>query len=78
VVAGDGEHVRPERTEDLRCALVLVAPTAICEVAGGDDHIWSDTVDERRERALDLRILTCTDVEIGYMEEAPRHDRMRL
>jgi hypothetical protein len=27
---------------------------------------------------LDLQILTCTRMEIGYMEEACRHDRMRL
>jgi hypothetical protein len=78
VIAGDGEHGRSERTKEPRRSFVLVAPPAICEVAGGDDHIWADTVDERSECVLHLRILACTDVEIGYMEEACRHNRMRL
>jgi hypothetical protein len=30
------------------------------------------------ERLSDLRLLVCTRMEIGYMEEACRHDRMRL
>jgi len=30
------------------------------------------------ERSLHLRVLACTRVEIGYMEDARRHDRMRL
>jgi hypothetical protein len=30
------------------------------------------------QSGLDLRVLACTRVEIGYMQDASRHDRMRL
>jgi hypothetical protein len=58
--------------------LVLVSAAAVREVAGGHDQLGADPPDEGGEGLLDLRILVCTRVEIGYMEEACRHDRMRL
>jgi hypothetical protein len=78
VVPGYREHRRPERPEKARRALVLVATSAVREVPGRDDQLRPDMVDQRGESALDIRVLACTRVEIGYMQEAPRHDRMRL
>jgi hypothetical protein len=50
----------------------------VCEVAARDDRLRRNALDERRKRSLDGRVLACTRVEIGYMKEPPRHDRMRL
>jgi hypothetical protein len=58
--------------------LVLLAGAAVGEIARGDDQFRADPADEGGQRPLDLQILTCTRMEIGYMEEACRHDRMRL
>jgi hypothetical protein len=57
---------------------VLSAPAAVGQVAGGDDELGSEPLHERRQGRHDLRILVCTRVKIGYVEEAHRHDRMRL
>ena len=62
----------------MRGPLVLLAAAAVGEVAGRDDQLRLQPFDERGEGLLDRGILRCTRVEIGYMEEAPRHDRMRL
>ena len=58
--------------------LVLLAPAPVRQVAGRDDERRPDSPYQRGERRLDLGSLACTRVEIGYMEEACRHDRMRL
>jgi hypothetical protein len=78
VVSRHREHRDPERPEEPGGVLVLVAASAVREIAGGDDELGPDPLDEGGERLLDLGILACTRVEIGYMEEACRHDRMRL
>jgi hypothetical protein len=59
-------------------ALVLLAPPTVREITRSDDQLGARTVDQCSERLLDLRILVCTRMEIGYMEEGGRHDRMRL
>jgi hypothetical protein len=58
--------------------LVLVAPAPVREVARRDYECRVDSPYEGGERRFDLRSLVCTRMEIGYMEEACRHDRMRL
>ena len=78
VVSRNGEHGHAEGTEEPRRLLVLPAPPSVREVAGGDDHLRPHPAYERGQRLLDVRRLLCTRMEIGYMEEACRHDRMRL
>ena len=68
----------PNERRNTARPLVLLAAPAIREVAGGDDDVRRDPVDQRGEGVLDLVILTCTRVKIGYMEDPRRHDRMRL
>jgi hypothetical protein len=58
--------------------LMLLPPPAVRQVARRDDERRLDPAHEGGERRLDLGSLVCTRVEIGYMEEACRHDRMRL
>jgi hypothetical protein len=58
--------------------LVLLASSPVGEISRGDDQFRADPPDEGGEGLLDLKILVCTRVKIGYMEEACRHDRMRL
>ena len=67
-----------ERAQEPRGPLVLVPPAAVGQIARGDDELRIEPLDERGERRLDLRILACTRVKIGYMKDAYRHDRMRL
>jgi len=57
---------------------VLIPSAAMREIPRSDDQLGLHTADQCRERTLDLRILACTRVQIGYMEEGGRHDRMRL
>ena len=68
----------PEGAEEPGGPLVLVAAAAVGEIAGRDDQLRLEALDEPRERPLDRGVLRCTRVQVGYMEEAPRHDRMRL
>ncbi len=78
VVAGHGEHRDAERAEEPVRALVLGAAAPVREIAGGDDHLGRDPLDERGERALDLGVLPLAHVEVGDVEDACGHDRMRL
>ena len=57
---------------------MLLAAAAVSQVAGGEDQLRLQPFDEGGEGVLDRRVFMCTRVEIGYMQEAPRHDRMRL
>src|SRR5207244_5269655 len=78
VVAGDGEHRGAERGEETGGAFVLLPPAAVGQIARGDDELGAELPHEAREGRLDLPILACTRVKIGYVQEAYRHDRMRL
>jgi hypothetical protein len=78
VVPGNREHRRPERVQERGGPLVLLATTAMGEISRRDDQLGPEAADKAGERLLDRRVLTCTRVEVGYMEEGPRHDRMRL
>jgi hypothetical protein len=78
VIARHREHGWAERTEQLRRALELLEAPAMREIAGRDDQLRLDPLDEPRERTPSFRILVCTDVEVGYMEEAGSHERTRL
>jgi hypothetical protein len=57
---------------------VLVAPAAVRQVARGDDDLRSHAGREADERFLDLRLLACTHVEVGNMQDACGHERMRV
>ncbi len=78
VVARHGDDGRPEGAEESGRPLVLVSPATVGQVARGHDHFGLDPLDQGRQGSLDRGILACTRVQIGYMEEATRHDRMRL
>jgi hypothetical protein len=60
------------------CALVLVTAAAMRQIPRSDDQVGVDPADQDFQSGLDLRVLACTRVKIGYMEDASRHDRMRL
>ena len=78
MISGHGEHRGAERPQKQGCLLVLLAPAPVGEIARGDDQRRPDPSHEGGERRLDFGSLVCTRMEIGYMEEARRHDRMRL
>jgi hypothetical protein len=66
-----------QREEAVR-PFVLLARPAVGEVAGRDDQLRIDPLDEPSQGRRHLRLLTCTGVEIGYVQDAGGHDRMRL
>ena len=48
------------------------------EIAGGDDELRLQPLDEPRQRLLDLPFLMCTRVQVGNMEKPGVHNRTRL
>ena len=78
VVAGHGEHRRPERAQQLRGALELLPAAAVREIAGRDHELGLEPLHEPRQRLLDLPLRMCTRVQVGYMEEPRGHNRTRL
>ena len=56
VVARDHEQRQPEATQEARCALVLFGAPTVRQVAARDDHLRARPLDERGQRALDLRV----------------------
>jgi hypothetical protein len=57
---------------------VLAPAPAVGQVAGRDDHFGPHLPGEPDERRLDMRVLTCTHVKIGDMQDACDHERMRV
>jgi hypothetical protein len=78
VVAGDCEYGRPECAQHLGGPLELRAATAVGEVARCDDQLRLGALHEPRECTFDLRLLMCTHMQVGNMEEHCPHDRTRL
>jgi hypothetical protein len=78
VVPRHREHRQAEAAQEPGSALLLVAVRAMSEVAARHEQLRADVLDELRQRTLDLGILTCTHVEIGNVEDACAHARMRL
>jgi hypothetical protein len=64
---------KPEAAQEPRRALVLIPTSAVCEIAARDDQLRSCSFDERRERALDVRVGLRADVEVGDVEEPGWH-----
>lgn len=58
--------------------LVLVPSAPVRKVTGGDDQFGLHALEEPSQRRLDPLVLACTRVEIGKVEDACRHGRMRL
>ena len=69
----------PSETQERVRTLVLGAPAPVGQVAGGDDEVRAARAPASEgERVGDLGILACPGVEIGNMEDACGHERMRL
>jgi hypothetical protein len=67
VVAGHDEERRPEPAQELRRALVLVAPSAVREVAARDHELGLETVDQHRGAALDRLVVPRSVMEVGQV-----------
>ena len=78
MIARHREHGDAERAEKPVRALVLGAAAPIGQIAGRDDELGRRPLDERGERTLDLRVLALAHMEVGDVEDACDHDRMRL
>jgi len=57
---------------------VLLAAAAVGEIARGDDDVRGDIGGHRRHRMVHVFVVACTHVQIGYVQDARRHSRMRL
>jgi hypothetical protein len=78
MVARNGEHRRTEGDEEPVRALELCATAPVAEIAGCDDELGLHALDERGHGRLDVRVLAYTGMEIGNVEDACAHERMRL
>jgi hypothetical protein len=78
VVAGHREHRRAERVEEAVGPLVLVSAPAVGEVAGGDDQLRAEARGESSQCLLYRVLIARTRVEVGNMQDACSHERMRL
>jgi len=59
-------------------ALVLVAAASMRQIPRSDDQLGIDSADQVSQSIFHGRVFACTRMEIGYMQDAGRHDRMRL
>ena len=59
-------------------ALELVAAAAMAQIARRDDELRLLALDERGGSGLDVRCFAYTGMEVREVEDACRHERMRL
>ena len=78
VVAGHGEHGRPEAAEEGRGALVLAGAATVGEVARDDDQLRLQPPYELAQRRLDRPLLVPSDVQVGDVNQLRSHDRSTL
>jgi hypothetical protein len=78
VVAGHCEHRRSERAQQLGRLFELFPAPTVRQIAGSHDELGREPLDEPLQRMLNFRLLMCTHVEVGNMEEPGIHNRTRL
>src|SRR5581483_12397818 len=78
VVSGNRQHRPPEPHQERMRTFVLVAAAPVGEVTGRDDERRRRPLDELGERRLDHRLLAGARVQVGDMNEAGWHSRVRL
>jgi hypothetical protein len=81
VVPRNGENGRPEALEEVGRTVVLVAPSAVREVAARDHELGIEPLDQRREPRFQLILSAAADVEIRKVKESgpePGHSPARL
>ena len=78
VVPGDRDDRRTEPTQERSGRIVLLVPSPVRQVAGGDDHIGSETPDERGQRLLDVGCGVPPGVQVGDVENPGWHGRPSL
>ena len=78
VIPRDGEHRRAERDEEAVSLLVLVAPSAIGQVTGGNDQLGARLCNQPGQCRSHFWVFRCTRMKIGDMQDVYAHGRMRL
>ena len=78
VISGHGQHRRRQAAQQVRDPLVLVAPPAVREVAGGHHEIGANALYEALQGTLDEGLIACSDVDVGDVDQASGHSRGRL
>jgi len=78
VVARDHEQRTFQASQKLRRTVMLLRPSAVCQVARGDDQSGVGALDEGAQRTLDFRLLDGADVQVREVEEPRGHRRRRL
>jgi hypothetical protein len=78
VIPGHRDDREAQGGEEFVGVLVLVPSAAMRKVTGGDDQFRLHSLDEPGQRRFNTTVLTCTRMEVGKMEDACRHERMRL
>jgi hypothetical protein len=78
VVAWNHVQGQAEAAEKPRGALVLAAPRAMGQIAGRDEQLGLEFLEQLSQRMLDRRVLARTEVEIGEVKNPRPHGRSRL
>ena len=78
VVARDHEQRPLQPSQKVRRTAMLLGPSAVCQVAGGDYQSGVGALDEGAQRTLDFRLLDGADVKVREVEEPCGHRRRRL
>ena len=78
MVAGHGEHRRPERAQQVRRTFELLEAPPVREIAGSHDELRVEPLNQPRQCLLDFALFVRTRVEVGNMEEPRVHNRTRL
>jgi hypothetical protein len=67
VVAGHGEHRRPERAQQLRRTLELLRAPPVREIPRGDYELRVEPLYQPHQRPLDFALLMCARMQVGNM-----------
>ena len=78
MIAGHCQHRRGQAPQQGRNPLVLVAPPAVREVAGGHHEIGANALYEGLQGTLDEGLIARSDVDVGDVDQVRGHSRGRL
>src|SRR5256885_2223863 len=78
VVARNHEQRPLEALQECRCAVVLLGPASVRQVAARDDQLGVGALDQSGESPLYIRLLDGADVQVRQVKEPRWHRRSRL
>ena len=78
VIARNREHGPPEAAEESSGIADLARAAAMAEISARDHQFGLEPVDQNRGPPFDRRIVTCSEMEVGQVQNTCKHSRWRL